>query len=101
MANIESLFTDTIEDAGVTFDISFVVRILLDNGNREWHYFGTTEAEIPRATLEPNVPELATAPFFEHSQVQFPSGFNDLPQEIFNELYRLAVPAGLNREGGW
>ena len=101
MANIESLFTDKIEDAGVSFEVSFTVRILLENGDREWHYYGVTEAEMPRAELEPNVPELRNAPFFEHAVVKFPQSFNDLPNEQYNDLYSLAVPAGLNREGKW
>jgi hypothetical protein len=101
MANIESLFTHSIQDQGVSFEVSFTVRILLESGDRHWHYYGVTEAELPRADLEPNVPELANAPFTEHAVVKFPQSFNDLPGDMLNELYSLAVPAGLNREGAW
>lgn len=101
MGKIQSVFTYALEDAGVNFDALFVVRIELNNGNLEWHYFGVTEADLPRITLEPNVPELFNAPFFEHGSVRFPSAFNDLPEESRNEIYAIAIPSGLNREGVW
>lgn len=101
MVTTESVFFHQLEDAGATFRARFITRIRKENGDREWHYFGVTEASRPRATLEPFVPELQTLPFFEHTYVSFPAGIQDLPDDMKEEVYTLAIPAGLNREGVW
>lgn len=101
MITVESIWTDRLEDAGINYRAYFVVRIVKEDGSREWHYFGTTEAQFPRVSLEPNRTDLQTLPFFEHTYVSFPSAFNDLPNEERANIYSIAIPSGLNREGEW
>lgn len=98
--NNEVMTHDLLEDAGITFNVRF--RILAnfyitdDDGNiidrtKEWHYFGVTTSEYPPTTDDP---------VYEHNQVQFPSGFNDLSvREVEAYLYEIGLASGLNREG--
>jgi len=98
----EGLWTVALTDAGATWRASFVIEIKdINTGQISWHYFGVTEAEMPRSTLEANRPERWTLPYFEYPYVNFPSAFGDLPEEMAFEIYDLAVPSGLNREGVW
>ncbi len=85
--SIRQLFTDSIETAGATKKIHFHFQFEL---SRDWHYFGTTAAEIPPAEA---------GAVFEHAEIQFPRDFAELGDEEDELLFDLALIAGLNREG--
>ena len=90
--NIESLFTEGIEDSGVVVRVRFRVLVRYDDMSRQWHYFGVTEAERP--------PE-RDYPVTEYGYVQFPGAFSDLPNEqgTYDQMiYQIAVASGLFRE---
>ena len=97
MGYAKAIFTHAIEDAGATYRVRFIVRVRYDGiADDEWHYFGVTEAERPRSTVDPNYSDL---PYFEHPYVQFPSGLADIPEDMRDLIYQVAIPSGLNREG--
>lgn len=89
--HIEGMFTDQIEEVGVTKRVYFQVLIVFDDGHKEWHYFGTLLADVPARSADP---------VFEHSFVQFPQGLDDLDlRESSDFLYELGRVSGFRREG--
>jgi hypothetical protein len=91
---IIEFWTDLLEDAGVTWNIEFHMLVRQANDDLEWHYYGTDPVAVPPTGI------YAGETIIEYARVQFPSGFNDLPQgESAHHLYQLGRLAGMNREG--
>lgn len=87
---IHELYTDKIEDSGISKRIYFHLRMEIDGVN-EWHYFGTTAAEKPPTTADP---------VNEYGYVQFPRDLDDLDKwEADPFLYKMGRMAGFRREG--
>lgn len=87
---IHELYTDRIEDSGISKRIYFHCRIEIEGVN-EWHYFGTTQAEKPPTTADP---------VNEYGYVQFPRDLDDLDKhEAEDLLYQMGRMAGFRREG--
>lgn len=86
---IEQMWTDKIEEVGVTKRIFFHCLIVFDDDTKQWHYFGTTQAEAPPTT---------TDPVFEYEYVMFPRDLDEL-RDAEIQLYKLGLQAGLQREG--
>jgi hypothetical protein len=96
MATPESynFYTHGIQDTGVVVRVRFRVLVRFSDWHYEWHYFGVDPVEVP-----PHVHEEAAV--YEHSYVQFPDAFNDLPQDgVYEEaIYNIGFNAGLYSEG--
>ena len=87
---IHELYTDKIDEAGVSKRMYFYCRIEIDGVN-EWHYYGTDPVEKPPFTEDP---------VNEYGYVQFPRDLDDLDKcEANTLLYQMAQMAGLRREG--
>ena len=94
MASPIEFYTVQLEDTGVVLRAYFYMCVQFDDGSKEWHYFGVDPAE------KPPFPPNDSAPVFEHTYVQFPQAFNDLPQDDADpQIYGIAMMAGMNREG--
>ena len=94
MASPIEFYTVDLEDTGVVLRAHFYMCVQLEDGMKEWHYFGVDPVEYP--PFPPN----DSAPVFEHTYVQFPQAFNDLPEtEADPQIYGLALESGMNREG--
>lgn len=87
---IHELYTDKIEDSGISKRMFFYCRIEI-NGVNEWHYFGTDPADKPPFTADP---------VNEYGYVQFPRDLDDLDKrEADDLLYEIGRMAGFRREG--
>jgi hypothetical protein len=91
ISHVEGMFTDQIESVGNVKRMYFQALVVFDDGSKEWHYFGTTLADVPART---------TDPAFEHAYVQFPQGLDDLDADKAEDfLYELGILSGFRREG--
>ena len=89
-----NFYTHGIEDSGVVVRVYFRVLVRFSDWHYEWHYFGVDPQEVP-----PEYHQEATV--FEHSYVQFPTDFSELPGDgeyEFN-IYQIGFEAGLWKEG--
>ena len=87
-------WTDAIEDTGVVIRVYFHALVVQDNGDLEWHYWGTDPAEKPPTGIHFDKPIVG-----EHAYVQFPQAFSDLGDDMNMQIYGLGLSAGMNREG--
>lgn len=88
---VEQFYTDGIEEVGVVKRIKFHCLVYYLDGHKEWHYFGTTAAEIPPTTGDP---------VFEYTYVQFPQELDNLNTwQAEQILYQAGQLAGFKREG--
>jgi hypothetical protein len=89
-----NFYTHGITDTGVVVRVYYRVLVRFSDWTYEWHYFGVDPAEVP--------PEHHTdATVYEHSYVQFPTDFSELPADgeyEFN-IYQIGFEAGLWKEG--
>jgi len=90
MANVSEIWTDSIDTAGISRRVNFRAKLIDELGAITWHYFGTTEGDIPAPNGETVV---------EHNFVQFPADFSELGEDENATLYELGLRAGLRREG--
>jgi hypothetical protein len=88
------MWTDQIVDTGVVIRVYFHTCLQFDDGHKEWHFYGTDPDSV--TLVGPNADE----PVFEHTYVQFPGAWSDLPPDEYNsQIYGIALASGLNREG--
>lgn len=87
---IHELYTDKIDDEGISKRINFHCRIEIDGVN-EWHYYGTKAVDKPPRTADP---------VNEYGYVQFPRDLDDLDRrEAEDFLYQMGMMTGFRREG--
>lgn len=95
--NVIMLFTDKVEEHGVSHSVFFHVLVyMVDDVNPEtiayqWHYYGT-----PVPTPLPYVEQFPTATAMQHPETLFPPALNDLPDSDMT-LYGLAWSVESNR----
>jgi hypothetical protein len=86
------MYTDGIEVLGVVRRMSFHMLVQLEDGSREWHYFGTLATDTGK---EPTTAD----PVFEHVLVQIPNDMDNIPSGFADQLFfDLAQIAGMYRE---
>ena len=87
---IHELWTDEIDESGITKRIYFHCLIEID-GAKEWLYFGTDPAEKPPTQ---------NYPISEYNYIQIPQELDNLDkQEAESLLYEMGLKIGLRREG--
>lgn len=85
ITSIPELWTDQIEEAGVSKRVHFHMRVQFDDGTQAWYYFGT-----PVPSPAPSIPCVS------QPSVLFPAEFLNLPTAS-DTLYSLALEVAVNK----
>lgn len=90
---IDSFWTHQVEDTGVVRRIYFIMHVVKNNQDEEWHYFGVTEAQ--RAIPDPGL----SGTVYEHPYIQLPTDFDEITiDELEPLLYSMGQMIGIRKE---